>query len=111
MARPFSPTLADMTQKAIDILSKNSDGFFLMVEGGHIDMASHSNDATNAISDTPGFDEAVEVAKQFASKANDTLIIVTADHETGRMVVSSLPSGLSDEDGSFSTPDSKLFYS
>jgi alkaline phosphatase len=110
MKRPFSPTLADMTQKAIDVLSRNEDGFFLMVEGGQIDWASHDNDAGNAISDTLGFDEAVEVAKRFASKTDDTLIIVTADHETGGMVVSLSPTGLPGEDGPFSMPDGKQFY-
>lgn len=110
MTRPFSPTLAEMTQKAIDVLSKNPDGFFLMVEGGQIDWASHSNDASHAIADTLGFDEAVAVAKQFASKTNDTLIIVTADHETGGMMVSSSPTGSADEDGPFSQPDGKQFY-
>ena len=110
MTRPFSPSLADMTKKAIDILSKNSDGFFLMVEGGQIDWASHDNDAANAISDTIGLDEAVAVARQFSSLADDTLIIVTADHEAGGMVVSSLPSGLPGEDGPFSTQEGNQFY-
>lgn len=110
MTRPFSPTLANMTSKAIEILSKNSDGFFLMVEGGQVDWASHSNDAVNAISDTIAFDDAVEIAKQFASNGNDTLIIVTADHETGGMIVSSSTSGLASEDGPFSTPSGDVFY-
>lgn len=110
MTRPFSPTLADMTQKAIDVLAQNPNGFFLMVEGGQIDWASHGNDASNAISDTLGFDAAVEVAKQFASKANDTLIIVTADHETGGMEVSLSAAGLAGEDGPFNMPDGNQFY-
>jgi len=110
MTRPYSPSLAEMTQKAIDVLSQSSNGFFLMVEGGQIDWASHINDAKNAISDTIGLDEAVEIAKQFASKANDTLVIVTSDHETGGMVVSLSPSGLPGEDGPFSTPDGSRFY-
>ena len=107
MTRPYSPSLAEMTQKAMDILSQNSSGFFLVVEGGQIDWASHNNDAKNAISDTIGLDEAVEVAKQFASKANDTLIIVTADHETGGMSVS-LSSG---DQGPFTMPDATPFMS
>ena len=110
MTRPFSPSLADMTQKAIEVLSKGADGFFLMVEGGQIDWASHDNDAANVISDTIGLDEAVEAAKQFASVTADTLIIVTADHETGGMEVTSSSSGLAGEDGPFSTPDGSLFY-
>ncbi|MBW8185218.1 alkaline phosphatase [Shewanella nanhaiensis] len=110
MARPFSPTLASMTSKAIDILSKNPDGFFLMIEGGQIDWASHSNDAANAIADTVAFDEAVEIAKKFASLKNDTLIIVTADHETGGMEVSTSSSGLADEDGPYNIKGGGLFY-
>lgn len=110
MVRPFSPSLVEMTQKSINILSKNQYGFFLMIEAGQIDWASHDNDAVNAILDTVGLDEAVEVAKQFAAQENETLIIVTADHETGGMAVSSLPSGQAGEDGPFSTPDGSLFY-
>ena len=110
MARPFSPSLKDMTQKAIDILSNNDNGFFLMVEGGQIDWASHDNNASDAIADTLALDEAVQIAKQFASINNDTLIIVTADHETGGMNVSWNSSNLSNEDGPFSTPSGNLFY-
>ena len=110
MIRPFSPSLAEMTQSAIDILSKKPKGFFLMVEGGQIDWASHDNDAANAISDTIDFDEAVEVAKQFSLIDRDTLIIVTADHETGGMFVSPSSSGLASEDGPFRTADGNLFY-
>ncbi|PSW06190.1 alkaline phosphatase [Photobacterium lipolyticum] len=110
MIRPFSPSLAEMTQSAIDILSKKPNGFFLMVEGGQIDWASHNNDAANAISDTIDFDEAVEVAKKFSFIDRDTLIIVTADHETGGMSVSPSSSGLASEDGPFSTADGSVFY-
>ncbi|MCW8330934.1 alkaline phosphatase [Photobacterium sp. SDRW27] len=110
MVRPFSPSLAEMTQSAIDILSKDPNGFFLMVEGGQIDWASHDNDAANAITDTVDFDEAVEVVKQFALTDSNTLIIVTADHETGGMSVSSSSSGLDSEDGPFSSAGGGLFY-
>ncbi len=110
MISPFSPSLADMTQKAIDVLSGNSEGFFLMVEGGQIDWAGHVNDAANTISHTIGFDEAIEVAKQFAFINDDTLIIVTADHETGGMMISSSSSGVSGEDGPFDTSDGGQFY-
>ncbi len=106
MTRPFSPTLAQMTQKAVDVLSQDPDGFFLMVEGGQIDWACHDNDAANAISDTIGFDEAVAVAQTYASLNPNTLVVVTGDHETGGMSVS-LSSG---EDGPFYMPDSTPFY-
>ena len=59
MPRPYSPTLEEMTRKALAILSKNPNGFFLMIEGGQIDWASHSNDAENVISDVIGLDEAI----------------------------------------------------
>jgi len=103
--RPFSPSLAEMTEKAIDILSQDPDGFFLMVEGGQIDWACHNNDAGSAMDDTIGLDEAVEVAKAYASTANYTLIIVTGDHETGGMSAVLNPTGLPNEDGPFSMPD------
>ena len=110
MNRPFSPSLAEMTQKAIELLSKGSQGFFLMVEAGQIDWASHDNDAYNTIHDTIGLDEAIGVAQQFASIDNNTLIIVTADHETGGLRVSYNKSNLPTEDGPFASADGKLFY-
>jgi alkaline phosphatase len=110
MTRPFSPSLAEMTQKAIDILSKSAKGFFLMVEGGQIDWASHSNDADNAISDTIELDKAVKVAKDYVLVDNDTLVIVTADHETGGMSVSLSSRGAPAEDGPFGMPAGKEFY-
>jgi alkaline phosphatase len=106
MPRPFSPSLKDMTQKAIDILSRDPDGFFLMVEGGQIDWASHANNATDAISDTIGLDEAITVAQAYASTVSNTLVIVTADHETGGMSVS-LEGG---EQGPFYMPEGTPFY-
>ncbi|NOZ30196.1 MAG: alkaline phosphatase [Chloroflexi bacterium] len=106
MVRPFSPSLADMTRKAIEILSRDPDGFFLMVEGGQIDWASHANRAADTITDVIGLDEAVTVAKTYAASAPNTLIIVTADHETGGMSVD-LTSG---EQGPFSMPDGTPFY-
>jgi alkaline phosphatase len=110
MDRPFSPSLADMTQKAIDILSQDPDGFFLMVEGGQIDWAAHDNEAANVISDTVGLDEAIAVARAYASTASDVLIIVTADHETGGMQVALTSSGGPGEDGPFFTPEGTPFF-
>lgn len=110
MKRPFSPSLAGMTQKAIAILSQDPEGFFLMVEGGQIDWACHRNDATWAISDTIGLDEAVLVAQAYASTRDGVLVIVTGDHETGGMTVSLSPTGSPGEDGPFCTPDGEPFY-
>lgn len=81
------PSLAEMTQKAIEILSKDKDGFFLMVEGGRIDHASHGHDAATVARDVLAFDEAVKVALDFARNREDTLVIVTADHETGGLSI------------------------
>ncbi len=81
------PSLANMTEKAIAILSKNPKGFFLMVEGGRIDHASHARDLNNTTMDTLAFDNAVRTALDFAGKSNDTLVIVTADHETGGLIL------------------------
>ncbi len=105
MSRPYEPSLAAMTQKAIDILSLDDDGFFLMVEAGQIDWASHGNDADDAVGDTVGFDEAVAVARQFGSDNSDTLVIVTADHETGGMALVKAGDGVS----TFTTPDGEQF--
>ena len=77
---PDQPDLADQTQVAIDILSKAPNGFFLMVESGLIDKFTHALDWERAVYDTILLDNAVKVAKRFAAKRNDTLIIVVADH-------------------------------
>jgi alkaline phosphatase len=77
------PSLTEMTRKALSLLSADADGFFLMVEGSRIDSASHANDARNALGDTIAFDEAVRTALEFARADGETLVIVTADHETG----------------------------
>ena len=77
------PSIADMTSKAISVLSKNNKGFFLMSEGGLIDPNAHGGNAQGMVKETLMFDEAVRVALEFARKNSDTLVVVTADHETG----------------------------
>ncbi len=74
------PSIAEMTARAIDVLSKNKKGYFLMVEGGRIDHALHSTNAKRALADTVAFDDAVKMAMSKADLAN-TLIVVTADHD------------------------------
>lgn len=74
------PSLADMTEKAIRILQKNSKGYFLMVEGGRIDHALHGTNAKRALEDTVAFDEAIKRALGLVDLKN-TLIVVTADHD------------------------------
>ncbi len=109
LLRPYQPSLSDMTEMAISILSQDPDGFFLMVEGGQIDWASHGWNAADAMGDTIGLDEAVMVAKDFAMGEANTLIIVTADHETGGMKLRLLPEGLTGGRDEFVMPDEAVF--
>lgn len=76
-------SLPALTSKAIEILAQHDGGFFLMVEGSQIDWGGHANDAEYILKETVDFDEAVGVALDFAEKDEDTLVIVTSDHETG----------------------------
>jgi alkaline phosphatase len=78
---PDQPMLDEMTDAALRVLSRDRDGFVLMVEGAHIDKQAHLMDAERSIGDAIELDRAVEVARRFADKAGDTLIIVLADHE------------------------------
>lgn len=83
--RPEQPTLSEMALKAIELLAKDPDGFFLMVEGGKIDHALHDTNAHNALADTVAFDEAIKAAvermRQLDPGLENTLIVVTADHD------------------------------
>ena len=74
------PSLAEMTSKAIDVLSKNSKGYYLMVEGGRIDHALHDTNAKRALEEAKAFDAAIRVALSKVDLSN-TLIVVTADHD------------------------------
>ena len=74
------PSLSQMTTKAIDILSKNPNGYFLMVEGGRIDHALHGTNAKRALADTIAFDDAIKTALGKVDLSN-TLVVVTADHD------------------------------
>jgi alkaline phosphatase len=75
-----TPTLAEMTQKAIGILSQNKKGFALQIEGGKVDWAAHSNDAGGILYDQLAFDDAIRVVVDFARKDGNTLVVVTTDH-------------------------------
>ena len=79
---PRVPSLAELTGFALDYLD-NDKGFFLMVEGANIDKNSHSHQSKLVINETLGLDSAVNEALNWASNRDDTLILVTADHETG----------------------------
>jgi alkaline phosphatase len=78
---PDQPMLDEMTGKALNVLSRNTKGFVLMVEGASIDKQAHNMDTERWMLDTIEFDRAVGVAKEYASVHGDTLVIVTADHE------------------------------
>jgi len=110
MLRPLVPTLAEMTTAAINILSRDPDGFFLMIEGGLIDWVSHYNQADAAIELTIGFDRAIDVALDYTRGAGDTLLIVTADHDTGGMQAYHDERDTSREDGPFFTPGGSPFF-
>ena len=77
------PSLEEMTRKALDILSRNENGFFLMVEGSKIDWAAHANDATGCITEFIAFDNAVGAVMEFALKDGNTTVIIMPDHGTG----------------------------
>jgi alkaline phosphatase len=84
---PSEPSLAEMTQAAIKILSQNPNGFFLMVEGSKIDWAAHANDPIALISDIDAFDQAVKTALEFAKKDNQTMLISITDHGNGGVTI------------------------
>jgi len=79
--------LPDATKTAIQILANNKKGFFLMVEGSQIDWAAHDNDAPQVIKEMLDFDQAIGRALDYAKKDGNTLVIITADHETGGMTI------------------------
>lgn len=84
-AEESQPTLAQMVAKAVEMLD-GDDGFFMMIEGGCIDWAGHANDAATNLRDLLAMDDAVKVARKFQdAHPDDTLIVVTGDHETGGM--------------------------
>lgn len=73
------PTLEEMTEKALEILSKNNNGYVLLVEGGRIDHAHHKTMAHLAVSETVEFSKAIDYARK-KTLERDTLIVTTADH-------------------------------
>ncbi len=82
------PSLAEMTAQALTVLERAPQGFFLMLEGGKIDLASHGNDIVRVIGETLGFDAAVRAVLRWAQgREGDTLVLVLADHETGGLNV------------------------
>jgi len=94
--------LARATAKAIRVLSRNRNGFVLVVEGSEIDDAGHSNDTKMVTDEVLDMDRAVAVAREFAGRNGKTLIVVTADHETGGMSITGGDIEKKEVKGSFS---------
>ena len=88
---PDQPSLAEMTRKAIEVLSRSEKGqrhgFFLFVEGSKVDWAAHANDPSGVLSDLSAYDEAVKVALDFARADGQTLVISTSDHGNGGLTI------------------------
>ncbi|WP_026060021.1 alkaline phosphatase [Pseudaminobacter salicylatoxidans] len=84
---PEQPGLVQMTQTALDVLSRNDDGFVLIVEAANVDKMSHPLDWDRAVVDTIEFDKAIGLAREFAAKNPDTLIVATGDHTHGVSIV------------------------
>lgn len=74
------PSLAEMTEKALDRLSQNENGFFLMVEGSKVDWSAHGNDAVGCITEFLAFDRAIAKVMDFAKKNGETTVIILPDH-------------------------------
>ncbi|QFG36469.1 alkaline phosphatase [Paracoccus pantotrophus] len=87
---PDQPGLVEMTQSALAQLSKNPDGFFLMVEGASIDKMSHPMDWDRAVVETIELDQVVALAREFAEANPDTLIVVTGDHTHGVSLIGTI---------------------
>jgi alkaline phosphatase len=79
--------LSQLTKKALSLLSQQEQGFVLLVEGSLIDWAGHSNDIVSAMGEMQEFAASIEVAEQFARQNKDTLVIITADHNTGGLSI------------------------
>ena len=81
------PTLAQLTEKSLEILKRNPRGFFLMVEGGQVDWVEHGNDVGSVLHEMLEFDRTIGLVMAFAENHPDTLVIVTADHDTGGLAI------------------------
>lgn len=81
------PSLSEMTGKAIEVLSRNEQGFFLMVEGSKVDWAAHANDPIGILSDVLAFDDAVKTALDFAKADGETAVLAVTDHGNGGLTI------------------------
>ncbi len=97
------PTLAEMTDAALQRLEKNPNGFILQVEGGRVDHGAHENDAAGLIYDQIAFDDAIKTVMDFTNGRDDTLVILTTDHGNANPGLSGLGSGYGDSPGFMAT--------
>lgn len=98
-------SLPKSTETALNILSQNKKGFFIMIEGSQIDFGGHANNTIYIVNEMLDFDQAVGKALDFAAKDGETLIIVTADHETGGLALTGGDMKTGMVKGSYSTSD------
>lgn len=90
---PQQPSLEEMTRKALELLSQNRKGFFLLVEGSQVDWACHANDPAHLLSDLLMFDRAVQAALDFARQDGNTLVLALSDHNCGGMSIGNRATG------------------
>lgn len=84
---PTEPSLLEMAQRALEVVSSNPQGFFLMIEGARIDRAAHTHSVEEMVGELLMFDQVVGLALEFARANPGTLVVVTADHETGGLAI------------------------
>lgn len=90
------PTLAEMTEAALDRLDRNENGFILQIEGGRVDHAAHGNDPAGLVYDQIAFDDAIKTVMDYTDGRDDTLVILTTDHGNANPGLSGLGSGYGD---------------
>jgi len=98
-----TPTLAEMTDAALQRLEKNPNGFILQIEGARVDHAAHDNDAAGLIYDQIAFDDAIKTVMDFTNGRDDTLVILTTDHGNANPGLSGLGSGYGDSPAMMAT--------
>jgi alkaline phosphatase len=105
MSKGRGNMLPNATEMAISMLDKNDKGFFIMIEGSQIDWGGHANDVAYIVDEMVDFDNAVGKALEFAAKDGETLVIVTADHETGGLGIIGGSIATGDVQGAFLVKD------
>lgn len=95
--------LPESVEIALNLLKDNDKGFFLMVEGSQIDWAGHANDTENIVNEMLDFDRAIKVAFDYADQDPNTLVVITADHETGGMALTGGDLSTGEVEGTFAT--------